>query len=544
MELVIIGGGATGLKAAVRARRRNEDAKITVLDSGRYVSLSKCGLPYYIGGLVNELDDLRKTTYNVVRNEEYFKKLFNIDVLTETIAKRIDRERKRVIIEKEGKEDEINYDFLVIATGSKAKKIPNIEADGITTLSSPDDAEKILDMWMDEKLNKAVIIGGRLKGIEAAEALKLLDAEVTIIEPTQLLPELDRDMATLVQKYLAEKGIRVITNASVKEIITDGSVRAVKTDKEEIPADLVVLAIGVEPNVDLAKDCGLEIGESGAIKVNEYLRTSDKFIFAGGDCVETINLITGKPVYSPSGDLANKHGRIIGDNITGGKSKFPGIIGTTIAKAFDVTIAKTGLTEGEAKKYYDAVSVVASMLDREYYYPRFGNIRFKLIFDRKTLRILGAQCVGSGVVDKRIDVVATAIQAKMTINDLANLDLAYSPPYSPALDPAITIAHVARNLYDGLFNTVSTEYVKKKLNSDETVIIDLREKGEGLTKIEASNVMNIPLSELRERLNEIPKDKEIITICPVGLRSYVGARILMNMGFKNVKATAGGLAFW
>ena len=544
MELVIIGGGATGLKAAVRARRRNEDAKITVLDSGRYVSLSKCGLPYYIGGLVNELDDLRKTTYNVVRNEEYFKKLFNIDVLTETIAKRIDRERKRVIIEKDGKEDEINYDYLVIATGSKAKKMPNIEADGVTTLSSPDDAEKILDMWMDEKLNKAVIIGGRLKGIEAAEALKLLDAEVTIIEPTQLLPELDRDMATLVQKYLAEKGIRVITNASVKEIITDGSVRAVKTDKEEIPADLVVLAIGVEPNVDLAKDCGLKIGESGAIKVNEYLRTSDKFIFAGGDCVETINLITGKPVYSPSGDLANKHGRIIGDNITGGKSKFPGIIGTTIAKIFDVTIAKTGLTEGEAKKYYDAVSVVASMLDREYYYPRFGNIRFKLIFDRKTLRILGAQCVGSGVVDKRIDVVATAIQAKMTINDLANLDLAYSPPYSPALDPAITIAHVARNLYDGLFNTVSTEYVKKKLNSDETVIIDLREKGEGLTKIEASNVMNIPLSELRERLNEIPKDKEIITICPVGLRSYVGARILMNMGFKNVKATAGGLAFW
>ena len=470
--------------------------------------------------------------------------MFNIDVLTETIAKRIDRERKRVIIEKDGKEDEINYDYLVIATGSKPKKMPNIEADGVTTLSSPDDAEKILDMWMDEKLNKAVIIGGRLRGIEVAEALKLLDVEVTLIEPTQLLPELDRDMATLVQKYLAEKEIRVITNASVKEIIADGSVRAVKTDKEEISADLVVLAIGVEPNVDLAKDCGLEIGESGAIKVNEYLRTSDKFIFAGGDCVETINLITGEPVYFPSGDLANKHGRIIGDNITGGKSKFPGIIGTTIAKVFDVTIAKTGLSEGEAKKYYDAVSVVASMLDREYYYPRFGNIRFKLIFDRKTLRVLGAQCVGSGVVDKRIDVVATAIQAKMTIDDLANLDLAYSPPYSPALDPTITIAHVARNLYDGLFNAVSTEYVKKKLNSDETVIIDLREKGEGLTKIEASNVMNIPLSELRERLNEIPKDKEIITICPVGLRSYVGARILMNMGFKNVKATAGGLAFW
>ena len=548
MEIVIIGGGATGLKAAARARRRNEEASITVVEAGKYPSLGRCGLPYYVGGIVNELDDLRKTTYGAVRDEKYFKKLFNIDVLIETRAKKIDRDRRTVLIEKDGKEDELPYDYLVIATGARPSipPIPNVDAEGVTTLTDPESAEKILEMWMEDELSNAVIIGGGLIGLETAEALKNLDLNVTVIEalPHVLPALLDKEMATLVERHLAEKGVRVLTNTLVKEIVADDRVKAVKTEKEEIPADIVVVATGVRPNIDLAKDCGLEIGETGAIKVNEFMQTSDERIFAGGDCVENIHLITGKPVYTPLGDVANKHGRVIGDNVTGGKSKFPGVIGTSIAKVFDFTVARTGLTEKEARSLgYDVTSVLAPAPDRAHYYPQANNIRLKLIFDRKTLKILGAQCVGLGVIDKRIDVIATAIQAGMTIDDLANLDLAYAPPYSPAIDPVITAAYVSRNLYDGLFETVDVNYVKERLNRDDVVIIDLRSEEEIKQKIEARNVVNIPITELRERINEIPKDKEVIAVCPLGLRAYNAARILKNLGY-NVKAMMGGLAFW
>ena len=549
MEIAIIGGGAAGLKAAARARRRDEEASITVIDAGKYPSLGRCGLPYYVGGIVNELDDLRKTTYGAVRDEKYFKKLFNIDILTETRAKKIDRDRRTVLIEKDGKEDELSYDYLVIATGARPSipPIPNIDADGVTTLTDPESAEKILEMWMEEEISDAVIIGGGLIGLETAEALKMLDLNVTLIEalPHVLPAKLDQEMAMLVEKHLAEKGVRVLTNTLVKEIVADDRVRAVKTDKEEIPADVVVVATGVKPNVELAKDCGLEIGETGAIKVNEFMQTSDERIFAGGDCVENINLITGKPVYTSLGDVANKHGRVIGDNITGGKSKFPGVIGTSIAKVFDFTVARTGLTEREARSLgYDAVGVLAPAPDRAHYFPQASNIRLKLIFDRKTLRVLGAQSVGLGVIDKRIDVIATAIQAGMTIDDLANLDLAHAPPYSPAIDPVIMASYVSRNLYDGLFEAVDVAYVKERLNRDDVVIIDLRSEDETKQlKIEAKNVMNIPLTELRERISEIPKDKEVITICPLGLRAYNAARMLKNMGY-NVKVMMGGVAFW
>uniref|UniRef100_A0A7C3YF17 FAD-binding protein n=1 Tax=Geoglobus ahangari TaxID=113653 RepID=A0A7C3YF17_9EURY len=549
MDIVVIGGGAAGLKAATRARRRNEEASITVVDAGKYPSLGRCGLPYYVGGIVNELNDLRKTTYGAVRDEEYFKKLFNIEVLTETRAKKIDRGRRTVLIEKDGKEDELPYDYLVIATGARPSipPIPNIDAEGVTTLTDPESAEKILEMWMEGDVSNAVIIGGGLIGLETAEALRMLDLKVTLIEalPNVLPALLDQEMAMLVERHLTEKGIRVLTNTLVREIVAEDRVRAVKTDKEEIPADIVIVATGVKPNVELAKDCGLKIGETGAIKVNEFMQTSDERIFAGGDCVENINLITGKPVYTPLGDIANKHGRVIGDNVTGGKSKFPGVIGTSIAKVFDFTIARTGLTEREARSLgYDAVGVLAPAFDRAHYFPQANTIRLKLIFDRKTLRVLGAQGVGLGVIDKRIDVIATAIQAGMTIDDLANLDLAYAPPYSPAIDPVITAAYVSRNLYDGLFEAVDVNYVKERLNRDDVVILDLRSENETrLLKIEAKNVLNIPLPELRERISEIPKDKEIITVCPLGLRAYNAASILKNMGYK-VKVMMGGLTFW
>ncbi|WP_456328063.1 FAD-dependent oxidoreductase [Archaeoglobus sp.] len=553
MDIVVVGGGACGLKAACRARRRNEEANITVFDASPYPSLGRCGLPYYVGGIVHTVDDLRKTLAGTVRDENYFKKVKNIDVLTRTKAVRIDREKRIVkIVKPDGSEDELNYDYLVLATGAKPIRlnIPNADAEGVTTLFNPEDAEKILDMWDEGILEKAVIIGGGLIGMETAEALSNLDVEVTIVEIMDyILPALlDREMAMLVESYLKEKGINVMTKSTVTEILTkDGRVSGVKINgTKELQCDLVLMAVGVRPNVDLAVDCGLEVSKFG-IKVDEYLRTSDERIFAGGDCVENRFLVTGDPIYTPMGSVANKHGRIIGDNVTGGNSRFPGVLGTTIFKIFDLNVARTGLTEKKAKELgYDVVTCLVPGPDRAHYYPHQKPIRIKLIADKKTGRILGAQMAGWGVVDKRIDVVVSAMHMKATVHDLANFDLAYAPPYAPAIDTLIHSANTIRNKIDGLFETISSFELKEKLDRGEDfVILDIRyeEEVKKFKRIEDSRVVNIPYTELRERYKELPKDKEIVIVCQIGNRAYDAYRFLKSKGF-NCKALDGGLAFW
>ena len=554
MNIVVIGGGACGLKAACRARRRDPDAEITVIEASKYPSLGRCGLPYYVGGIVNSIDDLRKTLAGAVRDADYFKSIKNIDVLIETKAEKIDRNRKVVhIVKKDGSTDEIPYDYLVISTGARPVRLnlPNADAEGVVTLFDPDDAETILNLWEEEALDKAVIIGGGLIGLEMAEAFSRLDVDVTIVEiKDHILPALlDREMAMLVQSYLVEKGIKVLTGSRVTEIIArDGKVAGVKVDGKEIEAQLVLMAVGVRPNVELAKDAGLTIGETGAIKVNERLQTSDPNIYAGGDCVENIHLITGKPIYMPLGTIANKHGRVIGDNITGGNSTFPGVLGTTIFKVLDLNVARTGLSEKQAKELgYEVITALVPGPDRSHYYPGQKPIRIKLIADAKSGRILGAQIVGFGVVDKRIDVVATAIQMKATIYDLANLDLAYAPPYSTALDTLIHAANVVKNKMDGLYQTISSYEVKSKLErGEDIVILDVRTEEEyrKFKKIESEKVIRIPLKELRKSIDKLPKDKEIIIVCQIGNRAYEAQRILQGYGFKNVKVMEGGMAFW
>ncbi len=552
MDIVVIGGGAAGLKAAARARRRDADANITVVEAGKYVSMARCGLPYYVGGLIHELDNLRETTYGAVRDEVYFKKLKNIDVLTETRAREVDRSRQVVrVVKSDGSEDELNYDYLVIATGASPQKPPikGIECEGVVNLFDPDDAEKIIEMW-EEGAEKAVIIGGGLIGLEACEALSNLDMSVTVVElldhvaPTLL----DKDIASLVEAHMREKGVKLLTSTAVTKIIEkNGRVSAVATGSSEIPADIVIVATGVKPNVDLAKAAGLEIGECGGIAVNERLQTSDERIYAGGDCVENRHILTGKKVLMPLGDVANKHGRVIGDNITGGNSVFPGVIGTVIFKVFDFTVARTGLTESEARKLgFDAFSVVVPSPDRAHYYPGTNYIRLKVVVDAKTGKVIGAQCTGLGVVDKRIDVLATAIQAGMTVDDLSNLDLAYAPPYSAALDAVITAANVAKNKRDGLFEGITAFELREKLEKGEDVIVlDVRSDDEfRQRRIETEKLLHIPLLELRERVSELPKDKEIVVVCQLGLRGYEAARILKGYGFEKVKVLEGGMAFW
>ncbi len=553
MDIVVIGGGACGLKAACRARRRDESANITVVDASPYPSLGRCGLPYYVGGIVHTVDDLRKTLSGTVRDEKYFKDVKNIDVLTRTRAVAIDRDRRTVkVVRHDGSEDELNYDYLVISTGAKPIKldIPNADAEGVTTLFNPEDAEKILEMWENDELKKAVIIGGGLIGMETAEALTNLDVEVTIVEIMDyILPALlDREMAMLVEGYLREKGIRVLTRSTVKEIVErDGRVAGVKlSDGKEMECDLVLMAVGVRPNVDLAKDCGLEVGRFG-IKVDERLRTSDERIFAGGDCVENVFLVTGDPIYTPMGSVANKHGRVIGDNLTGGNSTFPGVLGTTIFKIFDMNVARTGLTERRAKELgYDVVTCLVSGPDRAHYYPHQKPIRIKLIADKRDGRILGAQIVGLGVVDKRIDVIVSAMHMRATVHDLANFDLAYAPPYSQAMDTLVHSANTVRNKIDGLLETISSFEVKEKMDRcDDFVILDIRSEEEvrKFKRIEDGRVIHIPYTELRRRYDTLPKDKEIVIVCQIGSRSYDAYRFLKSMGY-NCKVLEGGLAFW
>jgi NADPH-dependent 2,4-dienoyl-CoA reductase/sulfur reductase-like enzyme/rhodanese-related sulfurtransferase len=529
MEVLIIGAGATGLKCAARVRRRNEDAKITVIDKEKKISLGRCGLPYFVSGLVHELDELRKTTYGALRDENYFKKIFNLDVLTETEALEIDRKRRVVKVRKREKEDELNYDYLVIATGAKPVRLFGGD-ERILTFFDAEDAEKILNLW-ENGAEKAVVIGAGFIGLELCEALRNIGMEVSLIEAMdQVAPMLDAEMAKLVESHLKENGIDIHLSTRVREIVAKEKLKVIAD--EEIEADIVVQAVGVKPNVEIAKKAGIELGETGAIRVNEFLQTNDERIYAGGDCVENRHLVTGKMVFAPFGDIANKHGRIIADNITGKKSKFPGIIGTFIFKVFDLTVAKTGISEKEAfLNGFKAKSVRLSVPDKSHYYPKSSNMRIKLVFEENG-RVLGAQIVGIAGVDRRIDVFATAIYAGMKLDDLANLDLAYAPPYAPALDPVIVSAYVAINKLEGLFETT---------RDLAGIVLDVRSEEEA-KKNPVQNSINIPILELRERAKELPEDAEITAICSLGLRAYIAQRILRSMGYR-VKAYEGGIAF-
>ncbi|WP_202320224.1 FAD-dependent oxidoreductase [Archaeoglobus neptunius] len=550
MDVVIIGGGAAGLKAASRIRRKDAEANITVVDAGKYVSLGRCGLPYYVGGIIHEIDNLRETTYGAVRDEDYFRRLKNIDVLTQTRAVEIDRNRKAVKIIRGESEDELNYDYLVLATGSVPSKPPieGIDAEGVVTLTSAEDAEKIVELW-EEGAEKAVIIGAGLIGLESAEALKNLDMDVTVIEMmNRVAPALlDREMANLVENHLREKEVKVLTSTRVERIITENDrVSAVVADGKEFAADVVVIATGVKPNTELAVNSGLKIGETGGIWVNSRMQTSDECIYAGGDCVETTHLVTGKKILAPFGDVANKHGRIIGENITGGDVQFPGVIGTSVFKIFDYTVASAGVNETSARDAgIDFMTVIVPCPDRAHYYPRTSYIRLKLIVERGTWKVIGAQAVGTGEVAKRIDVISAAIQNGMTIDQLSNLDLAYAPPYSPALDPVITAANVAMNKRDGLFDGINSFELKKMLESEDIVVLDVRSEDEFKERrIESEKVINIPILELRERLDEIPRDKKIVVVCAIGLRSFEALRTLKGAGYKDVMILEGGMAFW
>jgi len=556
VRVVIIGGVAAGPKTASRIIRMNPDADVTIIEKGSFLSYAGCGLPYYVSGVVKEQKDLMCTPVGVVRDPVFFSRVKNVHVLNATKAVVIDRAGKRVGLAPPDGADPVSwigYDKLVLCTGARPVRppIPGIEKRGIHALHDVEDAEGVRALLAQTRAKDVVVVGGGLIGVEMTEALAEHGCRVTIVEKLdQILTLLDTHMARLVERHLESKGVRVLTGTTVEAFLSvaDDAARlgAVKTSRGELPADLAILAIGVRPNVELAKTAGIALGgNTGAIRVNEQMQTSDPDIYAAGDCVEVRHMLTGQSVFIPLGSTANKQGRVAANAICGIPDAFPGVVGSAVCKVFDYCVARTGLSEREARAAgYDVEVALTPGPDAAHFMPTAKMLMLKLVADRKTRRLLGAQAVGPGAGDKRIDVATMALTAGMTVDQLAHVDLCYAPPYAPAMDNILTAADVLRNKLDNLFKGMSAEALRDACASDRPpVLLDVRTPGE-FEEMRLPGSLFIPLGALRGRLKEVPRDRPIVCFCKISLRGYEAARILQGAGYGDVRVLDGGLVMW
>jgi len=548
-NIVIIGGTACGPKAAARARRCDPHVPITLIEQGPSLSTATCGLPYYISGVIKDEGPM------VARPPEHFRDVLGMTVLNNTRATAIDRQQRTVAVTdlKTGKDATIKYDKLVLATGSAPVRPdwPGASLKGIFTLSDLPDANAIKRYIAAAKTKEAVIVGAGLIGLEMAEALATLGLKVTVLEALGWpLPQLlDEDMAAPLAKHLESKGVGLRCGERVTGFSGDkkGCVAGVLTGGGEVRAGLALLSLGVRPEVGLARAAGLETGARGGIRVNEYLETSDPAIYAGGDCVEVNNLVTGRPMLAPMGSTANKHGRIIGTNATGGRLTFPGVLGTAIVKVFDLNAGRTGISAAQAREAgYDVLTALVPAAEHATYYPGAREFILRLVADKASGRVLGGQAVGAGEVAKRIDVLVAAISSGATVDDLADLDLAYAPPFNAAMDPLHNAANIVRNQRDGLARKLTLAEVKAKIDhGDDFILLDVRSLPEWQTeRIKAAQVRFLPLTELRKRYGELPKDAEIVIYCHTSVRAYQAQRLLDGEGFGNIRFMEGSLAAW
>lgn len=555
-KIVVIGGSAAGPKAAARARRLDENAEIVIIQRDADLSMASCGYPYYVGGRFNDRNQLLCTPTGIVRDPNFYMNAKAIVARTKTEVTKIDRAGKTVTAKDltTGETDEVSYDKLVIATGAHPKMppMPGADLDGITTLQSIDDADYLRKVADEKNITKAVVIGGGLIGIETCEALQLAGVQITVVELLpQLLTFLDRELALLVENHVRAMGANVITDNGLAAFLGEnGKLTGVKLQNgAELPCELAVVAIGVIPNSRLASDAGLDIGETGGILVDGYLRTSDPDVYAVGDCIETVNRITGRKTLAPYGDLANLQGRVAASHLMGAPTReFPGTIQTGICNVFDFAAGSTGLSERAAREagLQDIETVVNASPDK----PGFMESKLlvtKLTVAKKDGKILGAQCVGPGDVSRQIAVWATAIQGGMTVDDLVIADMPYAPPFSLAIDHGIATAHIMQNKLLGLMDGISADEVKRKHErGDDFTPLDVRGPDEYETMRLGIGEQLIPLGALRGRLDELPQDKdaEIVTFCKISLRGYEAARALRGHGWTNVKVMEGGIMAW
>ena len=539
MKIIIIGGVAGGATTAARIRRADESAEIILFEKGKYISYANCGLPYYIGGVIQEREKL------FVQTPEAFSNRFHIDVRTESEVIAINREKKSVTVRAiNGSTYEESYDKLLLSTGASPVRPPlrGIDLNGIFTLRNVADTDKIKSYIQTHNPQKAVVVGAGFIGLEMAENLHAQGAEVSIVEMgNQVMAPIDFSMAALVHQHLMDKGVNLYLEQAVDSFEQEGKRLKVKfKNGHSILADIVILSIGVRPETSLAKAAQLTIGPAGGIAVNDYLQTSDSSIYAIGDAIEYRHPITGKPWLNYLAGPANRQGRIVADNILGSQIPYEGAIGTSIAKVFDMTVASTGLPAKRLRlEKIDYVSSTIHPSSHAGYYPNALPMSIKITFDKQTGRLYGAQIVGYDGIDKRIDEFALVIKHNGTIYDLLSIEQAYAPPFSSAKDPVALAGYVAENILSG---KVALCYWRdlKDSKPESTILLDIRTQDEyALGSLPGA--VNIPLDELRERMNELPKDKAIITFCAVGLRGYLAYRILVQHGFTNVKNLSGGL---
>lgn len=555
-KIVIIGGSAAGPKAAARARRLDQNAEIILIQKEETFSMASCGYPYFVGGYFDDRNMLLSTPTGVVRDPVFFLKAKDIDARANTEVVSIDNKAHTVQCRHllEDREYDLEYDKLIIATGAipKMPPIPGTDLKGITTLQSLPDADRLREIRDKGEIKKAVIIGGGLIGIETCEALQLAGMEITVVELLpQILAFLDWDLAKLLENHVKSKTANVITDVGVEEFLGEnGNLTGIRlSNGAELPCELAVVAIGVRANSKLAEKTGLEIGKTGGIVVNEFMRTSDPDIYAVGDCVETKNRITSQSTLAPYGDLANLEGRAAGANaVKGDHTSFPGTIHTGICKVFDYSAGSTGLSEKKAidAGYEKPVSTVIGGLDK----PHFMGGKLlvsKLTADSQSGKILGFQCVGPGNVSKEIAEAAMAILGGLTVDELVNADLPYAPPFSLAVDHLIVAAHTLQNKIQGLFQGISVvETNNRILSGEKPFLLDVRSPQEYEQMRLGIGETLIPLGALRERLQMLPEDKnsEIICFCKISLRGYEAARILKAHGWTNVKVMEGGIMAW
>ena len=553
-KVLIIGGVACGAKTAARLARLAPDYDITVLERGEHLSFAGCGFPYFVGDVVKEYKDLVCTPLGIIRDANFFRTVKNVTVHTGCLATKIDREKKCVIASNSatGEENAFPYDDLVLATGASPIRppIPGGDLARVFTLWTMPDALAMKSAISSGNVKSAVIIGAGLIGMEVVEALADLGIKVSLVDflPTPLPALVGEDFGLRVTKAIKAKGVDFYGGEKVTDIIGEGGVVVgVKTDKRTIAADMVLLAVGIRPNTNLARDAGLELAPNGTVVVDDHLRTSDPHIYAGGDCVQTLNLITGKPTWQPMGSTANRQGRVIADNIAGMNTKFFGVLGTGILKLFDLTIGKTGFNEKQAKEAgFDPVSIIVEEQDRPHFMPGMGALTIRLVADRGTRRLLGAQLMGSGVVDKRLDSLVAAISAGMTVDLLADSDFAYAPPFATALDPNTHAANALKNKMDGLVKSYQpAELLDRMVGPNPPLLLDVRAPHElDLQGRLPYDFVNIPLGKLRERVVELPKDREIVAFCKISVRGWDAVAALRAAGIEDVALLEGGVMAW
>lgn len=544
MKVLIVGGVAGGASAAARLRRNDENAEIIMFERGEYISFANCGLPYYIGNVIEEREEL------LLKTPEAMKERFNVDVRVKSEVMSIDKEHMKVTIKKvdTGEEYEETYDKLILSPGSSPLKppIPGIDAPNIFTIWNIPDTDAIKSFVDNKKIKKAAVIGGGFIGIEMAENLHELGIEVTIVElADQIMAPIDFEMAQILHQHVNMKNVELVLNDGVKSFeYKDGATIITLNSEKTLDADMVILAIGVRPNGELAKTSELKMNKRGGIVVDKHMRTSDENIYAVGDAVEINDFINDVETMIPLAGPANKQGRIAADNITGKDVIYKGTQGTSVAKVFDMTVSATGSNEKilnklgkEFGKDYEYIYIHPN--NHAGYYPDASKINLKLLFSPVDGKILGAQAVGFEGVEKRIDVIATAIRFGGTVYDLTELELAYAPPFGSAKDPVNMAGFVAENFLKGTVDMVHWNNLGQ-YDENEYIVLDVRDKDELETGCYQKSI-NIPLDSLRERANELDREKMIFIYCAVGLRGYIAARILNQLGFDKVKNLSGGM---